>query len=144
MFGVTTDDFSFGFPFVDAWGSGVLADMTSCVDNFSFKFPLSNVTVDKKTGIFEVMLALAGYKKEDITVTAESRGLTVEGKAPVSETKENTMVLKHGIRSSDFSVFIPIEPEYDLTKVKVVYCDGILTLDVPLSEDKKPRTIDIK
>lgn len=66
---------------------------------------------------------LPGVKKEEITVTTEGRNLTIK----VESTKRNT---EKTLIVSDL---------HDLEKTKVKYRDGLLTLDIPLKEEKKPK-----
>ena len=140
MYGVVTTT---GFPFGDDWIPNVIDGMYSCMEDFNPKFPLSNIFIDKKTGTFRIELALAGYAKDDLTVTADGKGITVEGKAKTFEKDDNIETIKHNIKSSDFSQFIPVEPEYDLSNTTVSYENGILTIEVPIAEDKKPKVIKI-
>jgi molecular chaperone IbpA len=84
-------------------------------------------------------LAVAGFAKEDITITVKELSLTVEGKLPDSDGD----YVHKGIAGREFSQNFALA-EYVVVKGAELK-DGLLriTLEQELPEEKKPKTIEI-
>lgn len=103
-------------------------------------FPPVNIV---KTGdfTFNVELAVAGYKQDEIEITAEKNSLKVTGKKTDEDTRE---YLVKGIAGRKFS------RQFVLSDTVVVrdanLADGILSIQLEnvIPEDQKPRKISIK
>ena len=103
-------------------------------------FPPVNV-VKKDDYNFVLELAVAGYKQDEIEITAERNSLKVTGKK--SETDERNYLVK-GIAGRKFS------RQFVLSDTVVVrdanLADGILSIELEnvIPEEQKPRKISIK
>ena len=103
-------------------------------------FPPVNV-VKKDDYNFVLELAVAGYKQDEIEITAERNSLKVTGKK--SETDERNYLVK-GIAGRKFS------RQFVLSDTVVVrdanLADGILSIKLEnvIPEEQKPRKIEIK
>jgi molecular chaperone IbpA len=103
-------------------------------------FPPVNIV---KTGdyTFNVELAVAGYKQDEIEITAEKNSLKVTGKKTDEDTRE---YLVKGIAGRKFS------RQFVLSDTVVVrdanLADGILSIQLEnvIPEEQKPRKISIK
>ena len=103
-------------------------------------FPPVNIV---KTGdyTFNVELAVAGYKQDEIEITAEKNSLKVTGKKTEEDTRE---YLVKGIAGRKFS------RQFVLSDTVVVrdanLADGILSIQLEnvIPEEQKPRKIEIK
>ena len=103
-------------------------------------FPPVNIV---KTGdyTFNVELAVAGYKQDEIEITAEKNSLKVSGKKADEDTRE---YLVKGIAGRKFS------RQFVLSDTVVVrdanLADGILSIQLEnvIPEEQKPRKIAIK
>ena len=108
---------------------------------FSGWSPTLDVFDDKDCLVVQV--ELPGMKKEEIDIALHEGVLTVSGERKTeSERKEGEM-----FRSERYfgkfqrSVTLPVT--VDAKKVKATYKDGILTIDMPKSEEAKPKQIAI-
>lgn len=103
-------------------------------------FPPVNV-IKKDDYNFILELAVAGYKQDEIEITAERNSLKVTGKK--TETDERTYLVK-GIAGRKFA------RQFVLSDTVVVrdaaLADGILSIQLEnvIPEEMKPRKIDIK
>lgn len=103
-------------------------------------FPPVNV-VKKDEYNFTVELAVAGYKLDEIEITAERNSLKVTGKKTEDDTRE---YLVKGIAGRKFA------RQFVLSDTVVVrdaaLADGILSISLEnvIPEDQKPRKIEIK
>jgi molecular chaperone IbpA len=103
-------------------------------------FPPVNII---KTGeyTYSVELAVAGYKQDEIDITAEKNSLRVTGKKTEKDDRE---YLAKGIAGRSFS------RQFVLSDTVVVrdaaLADGILTIELEnvIPEEMKPRKIEIK
>jgi molecular chaperone IbpA len=100
-------------------------------------YPPYNIYKNKDTYVLE--LAVAGFAKEDITISVKELQLTVEGElgAPQEEA------LHKGIATRDFKQDFVLA-EYVVVKGAELK-DGLLriTLEQELPEEKKPKVIEI-
>ena len=103
-------------------------------------FPPVNIV---KTGdyTFNVELAVAGYKRDEIEITSEKNSLKVTGKKTEDDTRE---YLVKGIAGRKFA------RQFVLSDTVVVrdanLADGILSIELEnvIPEEQKPRKIAIK
>lgn len=126
-----------------------LDDLTTTFDRMfddksvSGNYPPHNIY--EADGDYIVEMAVAGFKKEDITVTHHRKNtpeyLEIEGKRPDSVERE---YLHKGIAQRDFSKRFMFK-DLDVSDVSLV--DGMLKIVLEqreLPEDKKPLEIEVK
>ena len=84
---------------------------------------------------YYVRAELPGVKKKDIKLELDNAVLTLSGerKTKSGETEE----------TSSFSRSVSVAEDIRSDKVKGKFEDGILTVTLPKSEERKPRTISI-
>lgn len=100
---------------------------------FGEGFPASNVITDS-TGC-TIELALAGYKKENLSIEVDGKYIIVAAKE--SEEKDSRKYHNHRIKKSAFRrVYAVPTSEYNLEELKASFEDGILTIFVPLQNQK--------
>ena len=101
-------------------------------------YPPYNIYRDKDTYVLE--LAVAGFAKEDITITVKELQLTVEGQLEASEQEP----IHKGIATRDFKQDFVLA-EYVVVKGAELK-DGLLriTLEQELPEELQPKIIKIK
>jgi HSP20 family protein len=90
-----------------------------------------------------VDLELAGVKKDDIDISVESNVLKVTGQRR-HESAEAKGSFQHVERfHGKFSRSFRLPRTVDSTKVNAVFEDGVLHLELPKSEEAKPRQVEI-
>ena len=89
---------------------------------------------------YKIQLCLAGFKKEDITISIEDGNLTIEG---ANKTEESGTYLHQGISARKFKRQFSIADTVEATNAEM--SDGILTINLfnKIPESKKPKTITI-
>jgi len=114
-------------------------------------------TVTRNAGVYSVPLdiyqtdkdvivkaSIPGYKPEEVNITVSGDTLTIKGEhKEEKETKEAEYMLKerqYGVFSR--TVSIPVNIQSD--KAEASFDDGVLTLQLPKSEEIRPRQIKIK
>ena len=102
-------------------------------------FPPYNI---EKTGddAYRIVMALAGYCKDDLEITAENNRLVVGGAAKGAQDKA---YLHQGIAQRGFQRVFDLADYVVVTEAAMA--DGLLTIDLKreLPEQLKPRTIAI-
>ena len=93
-------------------------------------------------------VACVGLKKDDIDITVEGNTLKVAYKKPSVESNpshiEANDYIHKGIARRSFDMGWKVSPKYDLTTINASMQNGLLMIQVPVSEESKPRTITIK
>ena len=102
-------------------------------------FPPYNI---EKTGddSYRIVMALAGYSKEDVEITTENNRLVVRGAAKSGSDKA---YLHQGIAQRGFQRVFDLADYVVVTEAAMA--DGLLTIELrrELPEQLKPRTITI-
>ena len=94
--------------------------------------------------LFILEFALAGFDKEDVSITVENNQLKVSGQRSEVEEDKSVTFLHKGIAARKFSTVFNL-PEY-MEVESAVFSNGILelTLEKNIPEEKKPKTIEIQ
>jgi HSP20 family molecular chaperone IbpA len=110
-------------------------------------FPPHNIYA-LKDGSARIDLALAGYSQADISIRADDGRLIIESKkdGKIDDSHnggEDYECVYHGIRSSAFKKAIQMPAKFDLSKAQAKMKDGMLSITVPLVEERKAKLVDI-
>jgi HSP20 family molecular chaperone IbpA len=154
----TNTPFGPGFPFggdffETVFGRDAWKDFNQMFQTFGTvsSFPPHNIYA-LKDGSARIDLALAGYAQSDISLRAEDGKLVVEGKGhddeacdcgPSCDCGDDCECVYHGIKSSSFKKSISMPTKFDLSQAKAKMKDGMLSITVPLAEERKPRDIKV-
>ena len=92
---------------------------------------------------YHIKAELPEVKKEDVHVTVESGVLTIRGERRFE--KEETKRKYHRVERSygSFLRSFSIPDDADPTVVSAEYKDGVLSILLPKSEEKKPKRIEV-
>jgi HSP20 family protein len=92
---------------------------------------------------YAVTVELPGTKSEDITVECYEHVLTVKGekRSERDEQDEHRHYSERSFGRFSRSVRVPSDASDD---VKAKFNDGVLTIEIPKVEEKKPRTVAIE
>src|SRR5262245_16393615 len=87
---------------------------------------------------------LPDIKREDIDVTVENHTLTLRGARKLDHEikQENFHRVERAYGSFVRTFSLP--PTVDSSRIAAEYRDGVLTVKLPLREEAKPRTIDVR
>ena len=88
-------------------------------------------------------VACTGLTKEDISISVEGDLLKISYKKPEGELDFSGYIY-HGLSKKSFDLGYKISPKFNLTKVNAEMENGLLKLQIPVSEESKPKTIKIK
>ena len=103
-------------------------------------YPPYNI-IDNGDDTFEIQVAVAGFKKEQVDIVYKDNNLTIKGKQNNKEAKESRVYIHHGIGVRQFKRVFRLASGVEVDSAS--YEDGILSVKLSLSEDKKAKTIEI-
>lgn len=94
--------------------------------------------------LFILEFALAGFDKDEVSITVENGQLKISGQRSEVEEDESVTYLHKGIAARKFSTIFNL-PEY-MEVEQALFSNGILeiTLEKRIPEEKKPKTIEIQ
>ncbi|MDE1921599.1 MAG: Hsp20/alpha crystallin family protein [Candidatus Omnitrophica bacterium] len=130
---VFDDDFFFGLP---------VLPMTERQPGTGAFYPALDVIEEKDQYILKA--DLPGMKKEDIKVSVENGILTIEGERKSETEHKDKQVYRVERSYGRFVRSLNLGSTVDSNKIRAAYKDGVLQLNVPKSEDAKPKAIDIQ
>jgi molecular chaperone IbpA len=136
---VTLDDL---FPRMDRWAIGWNETLESLrkVADAKASYPPYNITRDGDN--WEIVIAVAGFTKKDISITLEGQGLKV--KSTREEDKDLSQeVIHQGIAERAFELNFALAEHIVVHNARMA--DGLLVIELKLDlpDEKKPKTIDI-
>jgi HSP20 family protein len=91
---------------------------------------------------FVVEFDVPGVKAEDVDLDVERNVLTVRAERPVTETQDTELLAAERPRGV-FSRQLILGDNLDTERVKAEYDAGVLRLTIPVSEQAKPRKIEV-
>lgn len=134
------------FPRIDRWGIGILDTLESfkSIADSKPSYPPYNI-LKHKDGKWEIEIAVAGIRKEEIEITVKDRSLTISSEVAVSEDADTFgEVIHHGIAQRNFTLNFALADYVEVDEA--IMADGILTVKLVtnIPDEKKPKVIDIK
>ena len=93
---------------------------------------------------YVLTFALAGFSKDDVSISLDNRTLTIQGDRKEVELPEGAEYLHRGIAARKFTNIFTL-PEF-VEVVQAEFKDGMLYigLEKQIPEEKKPKSIKIK
>jgi molecular chaperone IbpA len=105
-------------------------------------YNVAKVTVDDEV-TYEIVLAVAGFKEEDINITVENDQLHIAGESPVLDHGDAYEYLHKGIAERKFTRSFKLAKNVEVKSASLV--NGLLKIQLVqiVPEEEKPRTIKI-
>lgn len=100
------------------------------------------VDVREKDDTFTISAMLPGLKPEDVDIQIINETVSLKGKFETTHDEDATYILQEK-PSGNFCRTITLSDMVDASKAKASMEDGILKLEIPKSEQAKPKTIQI-
>ncbi|GHE47369.1 hypothetical protein GCM10017771_68170 [Streptomyces capitiformicae] len=96
----------------------------------------------EREGAFWVHLDLPGIDPDSIDLSVEQNVLTVRAERPAPDAGESEMV----VAERPYGVFrrqLFLGETLDVERIEAGYATGVLTVEIPVAEEAKPRKIEI-
>jgi len=92
----------------------------------------------------EVSLDIPGFKKEDLDIKFENGWLSISGEEKAGKEEKNSRYIYREVGSRSFSRQQYIGNTFDSENINAKYENGILTIDLPKTEQTKFKKIEVK
>lgn len=102
-------------------------------------FPKINLRKPKDQDLYIMEVGISGYNKEDVKVSIENRKMTFKYDKP-EEVNEDKYFWKE-MTTSSFTREVILPDFIDIDKIESSYKDGIITINLPISERAKPKAL---
>lgn len=103
-----------------------------------------DIEVHEEEDRYVVHADLPGMKKEDFQILVQGGHLTLKGaRKEEREKKEKGRFFSERLYGS-FSRTMDFPAEIDASKVKAVYKDGVLQIELPKAENARPKQIQVE
>ena len=100
-----------------------------------------NIFYDKDGLHFEI--ACTGLSKDDVSIDIEDDTLKISHTKP--EKEESTVeYIYRGLSQRSFSLGYKIASKFDLSKTEAILKNGLLLINIPITEQAKPKKLIIK
>ena len=93
---------------------------------------------------FRLHLDVPGMTKDDITINLQNRTLTVSGERSSERTDENEEFVRVERAFGTFHRTFTLPDTVDADHIEATYDDGVLTINVPKTEERTRRQIEIQ
>lgn len=105
---------------------------------------LPPVDIVENDDAYSITVEIPGARKEDVNVESHDNVLTIKGekKSEREEKDEHRHYVERSYGSFSRAFTLPSDAAGD--KVKATFRDGVLTIEVPKAEERKPKVVDIK
>ena len=87
-------------------------------------------------------LAVVGLNQEDLDILVEGDTLRITHDRKTVEKERN--YIQRGIARRSFDLAYKVAMKFDLTQLTATMDKGLLIIDIPLSEERAPKKIEIK
>lgn len=106
-------------------------------------YNVAKITRDEDQIVYEVVLALAGFREEDISITLQNDQLVINGESPVLDHGDSYEYLHKGIAERRFTRTFKLAKNVEVRSANLE--NGLLTIEIEqiIPEEKKPKSIPI-
>jgi HSP20 family protein len=105
-------------------------------------FPALNVWAAEESA--RVTAEIPGVSKDDLEINVTGDTLTLSGVRSQDDLPEGARYHRQERRFGEFSRSIQLPYTVDVNKVKAVFKNGVLSVDLPRVEAEKPKKIAVK
>src|SRR6056300_305502 len=106
-------------------------------------YNVAKITGNDGTVVYEIVLAVAGFKEEDINITLENDQLHITGESPVLDHGDHYEYMHKGIAERKFTRSFKLAKHVEVKSANLD--NGLLRIELEqlVPEEKKPKQIPI-
>lgn len=108
------------------------------------KSRIPSVDIRENEDAYIIEAELPGYGEEDVQVSVDDHVLHIQSKREEKKEEEKKEYLVRERTFSSFSRSFSLPEHVDEEHISGEFKNGILTLTIPKSEEKKPKRIEVK
>ena len=102
------------------------------------------VNIEEVEDRFEITAELPGMKRDDVKIEVKDHVLTLTGEKKVENEKKDRNVYLYERGYGRFCRTFTLPVNVDADKIGAEFNDGLLRIDVPKTEEAKPKEIEVK
>ena len=102
------------------------------------------VDVYEKDDALIVKAAVPGVKSEDLDITITGDVLNIKGETKEEEEPREENYHRREFRYGSFCRSVRLPIQVDVNEADATFKDGILTLNLPKPEEKKPKSVSVR
>ena len=102
------------------------------------------VDVSETDQYFQISAEVPGVNKEDVKINVEDGVLTIHGERKVEKEESNLKMHRTERFYGSFSRSFSLPANVDENKIEASFKDGLLNLQIPKTEEAKPKAIEVK
>jgi HSP20 family protein len=102
------------------------------------------IDLEDETDKYVVKAELPGMKQQDIKVTVNDGTLVLSGEKKEEHKEKKGSYFRHERSFGKFQRAFTLPSHIQSDKIKAHYKDGILEIDIPKSEEVKPKQVEVK
>jgi HSP20 family protein len=106
-----------------------------------FNYP---VDIFQKDDTLNFNIACVGLTKDNLQLETNEDVLRVIYEKPKEEADDSIYYLNRSITRKSFNFGWKTNPRFDLAKAKAKMENGLLEISIPMREESKPKTLQIK
>jgi HSP20 family protein len=105
------------------------------------QFPLMDVSESENDVVIRALLP--GMNRDDVKISLHQNVLSITGDRKEPEMPEDATIVRSERLTGRFQRTVKLLKPIQEDKVTARLTDGVLTLDIPLEEEAKPRRIEV-
>lgn len=86
---------------------------------------------------------IPGLSKEEVSVDLEENILSITGSKRESKKQEDVQYIRKELKRSNFKRSFELNRDFNLSKIKAEFSNGLLHIDIPKKDPDKPKKIKI-
>ncbi len=102
------------------------------------------VNVEETDYQFEVTAELPGLNKDDVKIEIKDHALTFTGEKKTEKENKDRNVHLYERAYGKFCRTFTLPDNVDVDKIEAEFKDGILQIDIPKTEEAKPRQVEVQ
>lgn len=99
--------------------------------------------IQESEGAYTLELDIPGMSKEDININYHDGVLTISGERGFEKVEDDSKLYRYERQFGKFQRSFALGKSVDSGKISASYTDGVLEVNVPKTEESKPRKITI-
>jgi len=104
---------------------------------------MPSVDVSESENEYTIKADIPGMKKEDIKISLERNTMSISGERKEEVEEKNKNYVRREKSYGSFFRSFELPHAVDSKNIKATYSDGVLSINVPKSEESKPKEIKI-
>lgn len=102
------------------------------------------VNIEEGKDRFEITAELPGLKRDDVKIEVKDHVLTLTGEKKVEKENKDRNVYLFERAYGRFCRTFTLPDNVDADKIDAEFKDGLLRIDIPKTEEAKPKEIEVK